>query len=202
LKTESGALCCRPHLSAPRRPPHRNASRRTRPLMTGPPSRPGPPVSHPVPRRADPTVLHCRATTPRPRAPRSVRCRADATPPHYSTPCPGPPSRPLSLPIRLHTAPTPPPPSPPLPLKQSRRPPGEIFSPQCVIRLVHPCPNAAHSSPSPRHPPHRFSKTGAPPPRWTPSERRRRPSPSGERPPSCSIPQSTTASSPRWSLSS
>jgi hypothetical protein len=37
LKIESGALCCRPHLSAPRWPPHCAALRRTQPLTTGPP---------------------------------------------------------------------------------------------------------------------------------------------------------------------
>jgi hypothetical protein len=53
--------------------------------------------------------------------------------------------------------------------------------------------------PSPKCPPRQFSTTGAPPPRRTPSEHRRHPPPSGERPLSCTIPQSAAASSPCWS---
>jgi hypothetical protein len=91
LKTESGALCYRPHQSAPHRPPHHAALHRTQTLMTGPPSRPGPPVSHVDPHHADPAALHCRAETCRPLVPRSGHCRANATPPHCSTPRQGPP---------------------------------------------------------------------------------------------------------------
>jgi hypothetical protein len=39
-------------------PPHRTTLRRTQPLTTGPPSRPGPPISRP-----DPAAIHYRAAT-------------------------------------------------------------------------------------------------------------------------------------------
>jgi hypothetical protein len=188
LKTESGALCCRPHLSAPRQPPHCAAPRHTQLLTTGPPSCPGPPVRHVDPHRADPAALHCHAATRRPLVPRPGRCH---------------PSLPLSLPLRLQAVPTAlSPPSPPLPLKHSHHPPAILFLPR-VPFILSAHARAPHMlPPSPRCPPHQFATTGAPPPRRTPSEHRRRPPPSGERPLSCTIPQSVAASSPCWSPSS
>jgi hypothetical protein len=80
-----GRTVCRPHLSAPRRPPHHAAPCRTLLLMTGPPSCSGPPVSHVDPHRADPAALHSRAATHWHRAPWPGHCRADAMPPCCST---------------------------------------------------------------------------------------------------------------------
>jgi hypothetical protein len=99
------------------------------------------------------------------------------------------------------SAATPPPlccPSPPL----KKEPLGDFLLP-CApfISPVHA--RAPHTlPPPPRRPPHQLSATGAPPSRRTPSERRRRPPPCCERPLSCSFPQSTAASSLRWSPSS
>jgi hypothetical protein len=86
---------------------------------------------------------------------------------------------------------------PPPPLKRSHRPPADLFLPRApFVSPIHA--RATHMlPPPPRSPPHRLFATGAPPPRRTLSERRHHPPPSGELPPSCSIPQSTTASSPR-----
>jgi hypothetical protein len=148
-------------------------------------SRPGPPVSYVVPCRADPAALHCRAATRQTCAPRPGRCRTDATPPCCSTSCPGPPSLSRSASTRRPPLRAP---SPPLPFKT------EPPSVHARALLTHP--------PLPRRQPHWLPATGAPPPCRTPPEHRRRRPPSGERPPSCSIPQSTATSSPRWSPSS
>jgi hypothetical protein len=126
-------------------------------------------------------------------------------PGHYpadATPGLGPP---LSLSLSCSASTRRPPlraPSPPLPFKTEPPPPGQIFlAHTSFVSSIHA--QVLHTRPPlPRHPPHRLPTTRAPPSRRTPPERRRRPPPSGERLLSCSIPQSTAASSPRWSPSS
>jgi hypothetical protein len=104
---------------------------RTQPLTIGPPSRPGPPISHVA--RVAPTpssyaVAQQRATHARRGraavAPTTRRCTAPRR-------AQGPLSLPLSLPLCLHVASTPPSPPPRcFPLKRSHRPPAEEFSPR------------------------------------------------------------------------
>jgi hypothetical protein len=104
--------------------------------------------------------------------------RHHATPHHaQASPLPLSLSRSASMQRRPLRAP-----SPPIPFKTEPPPTGRIFLPHApFVSSVHA--RALHTCP--------------PPP-----ERRRRPPPSGERPLSCSIPQTTAASSPRWSPSS
>jgi hypothetical protein len=103
------------------------SSRRTQPLMIGPPSRPGPPVSHVA--RVAPTSPS--SVVARQRAARARRGRAAATPTTHRRTAPRrarAPSLSLSLSLCLHAASTPPPPPRRLPLKRSRRPPAEDLS--------------------------------------------------------------------------
>jgi type VI secretion system secreted protein VgrG len=148
---------------------------------------PTPPPSTVARQRAARTRHGWATATPTPRrraAPHLARAPSlsPAPPPHGAHPSGPPPGR--------------------SPLKQSRRPPAEFFLPRApFVSSVQARAPHTHLT-QPRHPPHRLPATGAPPPRRTPNERSHRPPPSGERPPSCSIPQSTAASSPRWSPSS
>jgi hypothetical protein len=95
--------------------------------MVGPPSRPGPPVSHAAPRRPDPAARCCSVATPSPARAAAGPLPLDAAPLRYLRSAWAPSSMP---PLRLHAAPTPPGPPPRRsPLKQSRRPPADFFSP-------------------------------------------------------------------------
>jgi hypothetical protein len=171
--------------------------RHTQPLTTGPPSRPGPPVSHIDPHRADPAVFHCRAATRRPRAPWPGHCRANVTPSCCSTPCQAPPHSPSLSPALPPRGAHPfGPPSPPLPLKPSHRPSADLFLPPRVVYLARPRPSATHASSPPSHLPRRLFAAGAPPPDRTPSEHLRRLPPPLSAPPNCSFPQLAVASSP------
>jgi hypothetical protein len=159
LKTESGALCGRPHPSAPLRPPHRATPRHTQTLTTGSPSLPDPSVSH-VDRVAPTPPL---STVVRQRAARARRGRVAAapTPCHRAAPrCAKPPSLSLAL-SRSASTRSPPfrPPTPPL-LVKMEPPSAENFSQPTRRHLVRPRLSIAHSSPSSRHPPHRFSSAG------------------------------------------
>jgi hypothetical protein len=147
------------------------------------------------PRRADSAALHCRAATRRLRTPWPGHYCADAMPPRCSTLCQAPLSLPRSLPLRLHAESTLQAPTPPLPVKMEP-PSAKNFSQPTRRHLVRPCLSIAHSSPSSRHPPHRFSAAGAPTPRRTPSERHRRSPPPVSAPPSYFFPELTAASSP------
>jgi hypothetical protein len=132
---------------------------------------------------------------------RHGRAAAAPMPRHHAAPrhAQGPTLSPTLPPRGAHPSGPPPRRSP---LKQSRRPPVEFFSPHAsFVSSVHARALLTHPPP-PRCQPHRLPATGAPPPCRTPPERRRCRSPSGEHPLSCSIPQSTAASSPRWSPSS
>jgi hypothetical protein len=126
FKNRSGALCCRPHLSAPRRPA-RSRSPRTPSLPAGPRRRPAPFVSHARPRR----VCRCSAATTPPVRAAAGPLSPDVAPLH----CPRHAWAPsLSLPLRPTRHPTPqtPPPSarvPPVPFKRALPPAvGRIFS--------------------------------------------------------------------------
>jgi hypothetical protein len=149
LKTESSALCCRLHMSAPRLPPHCAASCRTQPLTTGPPSRPRPPVSHAIPRRPDPAALHSHARNAAACAhcgrAAAARCRI-AT---LSPPCPCPP---LSLSHSRSASTRCPPlqaPSLSLPFKTEPPPAGQIFSP---VPQFSPSPLRRQPQPPPSPP--------------------------------------------------
>jgi hypothetical protein len=165
--SNASPCCLTPHLAANDR---------------APPSHPGPPVSHAVPRRADPAALHCRATT------RRGRAAAASTPRCRAAPCRA--QGPLSLSLSRSTSTRRPPlrpPSPPLPFKTKSPPTGRILLPRVpFVSSVHA--RAPHTRPPlPRHPPHPLPATEAPPPRRTPPERRRRVPPSGECTPSSSF---------------
>jgi hypothetical protein len=146
---------------------------RTQPLTIGPPSRPGPPISHVA--RVAPTPSSYAVA--RQRAAHARRGRAAVAPTTRRRTAPRRAQGPLSLPLSsalpsrgIHPSE---PPSPLLPVKTEPPPAGRrVLTPRAIC-LAHPCPSVTPSFPSPRRPHRRFSATGAPPPCRTLSERRR-----------------------------